>query len=307
MEKEVAIIGLGKMGANTARNLSKQDYHVVGYDQNINAMYGLSGEKVITPAYGLEEIPELLESKPRTVWLSLPKGEPIDETVDELTHLLEPGDTVIDAANAYWKNSQKRYERLQECDINFLDAGCSGGPEGALNGMSIMVGGDQDVFNHVEQLFADLSASNHYAYMGETGMGHLTKAVHNGIEYGMMQAIAEGLSTLKKHGVNPETAAEAWGDGCVIRSDLVDHTLDAFKEFGADLEDVSGRVPQGGTGKWAQEAAEERGVDTPVLDAAIHARKESWTHPTYTSKIVRAQRHSFGGHAVKDPEETGEE
>lgn len=320
MQNELGIVGLGKMGAALARQLLEKDWRVVGTNRSKEIVHTLADEAGMVPALSLAEVVENLAT-PRVVWLMLPSGSPIDEALEGtgdaagLLGLLEPGDTIIDGGNSDYHQTQKRYMHAKEHGIAYLDAGVSGGPGGARNGACIMVGGDRDAFSRVENLFADVSVPNGYAFFEGSGAGHFVKMVHNGIEYGMMQAIAEGFDILKHtpdFSLDLEQAAAIYNHGSVIESRLIGWMQSGFREFGIDLEAVSGSAGTGGgsagvsgPGPEAERtirAAEAAGVPARVIDDSVHIRLESRDNPSYQGKIINTLRNQFGGHIVKQIE-----
>lgn len=295
---EIGMIGLGKMGANLARQLHEKKWKVIGFNETPDATRELESEGILS-AYTLSDLVGAL-AEPRTIWLMVPH-EVVDHVLDELVPLLTSGDMVIDGGNSFYEESVRRSKKLAEKDIGFLDVGVSGGPGGAKNGACLMVGGETVRYGQYEHLFKDLSVPGGYGYMGESGAGHFVKMVHNGIEYGMMQAIAEGFSLLKQSRYHPDLAkvAEVYNRGSVIQSRLIGWLKDAFTLHGEDLEDVSGSAAQTGEGLWTVRAAQELNLKTDVIEGAVQFRTQSQRNPSYTGKIISALREQFGGHEVK--------
>jgi 6-phosphogluconate dehydrogenase len=209
---------------------------------------------------------------------------------------------VVDGGNSPYKDSIRRSKELEAMGIEFLDAGVSGGPAGARNGACIMVGGRKEVFQKLETVFRDLSVPGGYGYMGKTGAGHFVKMVHNGIEYGMMQALAEGFAIMKESdfGLELTRITDVYNHKSVIESRLVGWLQSAFHQYGEDLAGISGSAAQSGEGMWTVEAGKELGVPTPVIQGALEFRIESQTNPSYTGKLISAMRNQFGGHEVKE-------
>lgn len=295
---EIGIVGLGKMGANLAKQLVSKGWEVYGYNRTYNITKKYETEGIIG-TYSLKELVGKLQ-KPRTVWL-MTAYQAVDEVLKELVSLLETGDTVIDGGNSPYKESIRRSKDLDKKGINFLDVGVSGGPDGALNGACIMVGGKKELYEKYEPLFRNLSVKDGYGYMGTAGAGHFVKMVHNGIEYGMMQALGEGFEVLKKSPfkLNLGSIAEVYNHGSVITSRLVGWLAEAFDKFGDDLDSdecCSGEVSQSGEGQWTIDTAKELGVPVAIIEGAVEFRKRSQGNPTYTGQVVSAQRHQFGGH-----------
>jgi 6-phosphogluconate dehydrogenase len=238
---------------------------------------------------------------PRLIWIMV-SYQAVDPVLKELVPLLAKGDTVIDGGNSPYKESIRRSKELEARGIDFLDAGVSGGPAGARNGACIMVGGRKEVFQNFEALFRDLSVPDGFGYMGKSGAGHFVKMVHNGIEYGMMQSLAEGFAVMKASdfGLDLAKITDVYNHKSVVQSRLVGWLQSAFVQYGEDLKDISGSVSQSGEGMWTVEAGKELGVPTPVIQGAIEFRIQSQSDPSYTGKLVSAMRNQFGGHDVKE-------
>jgi 6-phosphogluconate dehydrogenase len=229
-------------------------------------------------------------------------GKPVDDVIGELIPNLKSGDTIIDGGNSFYKDSVRRAKELETKGIDFLDVGVSGGPAGARNGACIMVGGKREVFEKFENLFKDLATEEGYSYMGSSGAGHFVKMVHNGIEYGMMQSIAEGFTILKNSSFNLDLKkiADLYNHKSVVESRLVGWLEKAFKESGSELEGISGTAKQSGEGLWTAETAKEMNIPAPVIQASVDFRKESESHPSFAGKVLSAMRNQFGGHEVKE-------
>lgn len=297
-DMKLAILGLGKMGYNLTLNLLSHEHEVVAYDVEPKRADEL-GREGATPAYSVEEVIAKLDA-PRVVWLMVPAGEIVDELVDKLSHLLSAGDIVIDGGNSHYKQSLERYARLKEKGIHFLDAGTSGGMEGARHGACMMIGGDREAFDHIEPMIRDINVANGYLYAGEAGSGHFLKMIHNGIEYGMMQAIGEGFEVLEKSPYNYDFAevARVWANGSVIRGWLMDLTERAFRKD-ANLDEIRGVMHSSGEGKWTLETALDLQAATPVIAMSLLMRYRSLEPDTFHGKVVAALRNEFGGHAVE--------
>lgn len=296
--REIGIVGLGKMGSNLARQLHAKGYEVIGFNRSPDATKKLESEGVLG-AYSLREFIDKL-SKPRTIWLMVPYKS-VDDVLKELSPLLEKDDTIIDGGNSPYKESIRRSKELALKNIHFLDVGVSGGPSGARTGACVMVGGEKELYEKYERLFRDMSVSEGFGYMGTSGAGHFVKMVHNGIEYGMMQAIGEGFEIIKKSPFAPglHAVAEIYNHGSVITSRLVGWLADAYKKFGDELnaeECCSGKVSHSGEGQWTVDAAREFGVPATIIAGALEFRKQSQDNPSYTGQVVSALRHEFGGH-----------
>lgn len=296
---ELGYVGLGKMGYNMVQRLLEKGHRVVVYNRNPEPAQKIAQEGA-RPA---ESFPALVAGlrPPRLVWLMVPY-QAVDEVLQGMAPHFQRGDTVIDGGNSPYKESMRRSRMLEEKGIDFLDAGVSGGPGGARSGACIMVGGKQEVFRKFESLFRDLSAESGYAYLGGSGAGHFVKMAHNGIEYGMMQALAEGFAVMKASGLNLDLArtADLYNHRSVIESRLVGWLRSAFEQHGENLDGISGAVAQSGEGLWTVEAARELGVPAPVIEAALDFRTRSQSNPSYTGKIVSALRNQFGRHEVKE-------
>lgn len=298
----IGIIGLGKMGGNIARRLIAKQWKVVGFNRTPETTKELMSEGM-GGAYSLSEFADAL-SQPRTVWLMVPH-QTVDTVLAELIPLLSKKDTVIDGGNSPYKESIRRSNELAQKGINFLDVGVSGGPSGARNGACLMVGGEQKLYERYKRLFQDLSVENGYRYMGQSGAGHFVKMVHNGIEYGMMQAIGEGFEVMKKSSfpLDLHSVAEIYNHGSVIESRLIGWLSEAYSKFTGELnmdECCSGKVSHSGEGQWTVEAAKELDVPVAIIEGALEFRKKSQENPSYTGKVVSALRHQFGGHDTRN-------
>lgn len=295
---EVGIIGLGKMGYNLALNLKKNGHKVVAYDVSEENVKNII-EKEIEGVFSIEDLVSKLNNR-KIIWLMIPAGEIVDEVIKELLNYLSDRDIIIDAGNSNYKDSVRRYNYLKEKNIEFLDCGTSGGPSGALNGACLMIGGDEDIYNYCEEMFEDISVKGGYLYVGKAGSGHFVKMVHNGIEYGMMQSIAEGFEVLHKseYDIDYEKVAKLWNNGSVIRSWLMELVEIAFNKD-KNLESIKGIMQSSGEGKWTVETALDLQVPTPVIAMSLFMRYRSLEEDTFAGKIVAALRNEFGGHEVK--------
>lgn len=294
---KLAMIGLGKMGFNLAMNLIDHKHEVVAYDVDRDAVEKISAQGAIGAA-SLEEAIRQLET-PRIVWLMVPAGDVTENILSSLEDLLEEGDIVIEGGNSKYKDSIRRGNQLAAKGIHFLDCGTSGGVDGARNGICTMVGGDQEVFKSVEQIFKDTAVENGYLYAGKLGSGHFLKMIHNGIEYGMMQSIAEGFDILEKSDFDYdfEKVAKVWNNGSVIRSWLMELTENAFSKD-PKLETVRGIMNSSGSGKWTVETSLDLQVPAPVITMSLLMRYRSLEEDTFTGKVVAALRNEFGGHEI---------
>lgn len=294
----IGFIGLGKMGFNLVTNLINHGHTVVGYDINAALVEAIQGEGA-QGELTLEGLYKALPEK-RVLWLMIPAGPLVDTVIEQLLTIMQPGDVIVDGGNSHYKDSIRRHDYLQQKGIGFLDCGTSGGISGALNGACTMVGGDPDVIEPLHQVFRDISVPDGYLYTGPAGSGHFTKMVHNGVEYGMMQSIAEGFEVLQKSQFpfDFEAVAKMWNHGSVIRGWLMELTEDAFAKD-PKLESIRGRMFSSGEGKWTLETALDLGVPTPVIALSLIMRYRSLQDDTFTGKVVAALRNEFGGHAVE--------
>ncbi|MBY0163467.1 decarboxylating 6-phosphogluconate dehydrogenase [Cytobacillus firmus] len=298
---KIGMIGLGKMGLNLVQNLIHHQHQVVAYDLNTE-LVAQAAECGAEAAASTELLVAKLD-KPRIIWMMVPAGKIVDSVIESLTPLLESGDILIDGGNSHYKDSIARAARLAEQGIHYFDAGTSGGMEGAHNGGCFMIGGNRDVFSGIEPLFKDMAVESGYLYAGESGSGHFLKMVHNGIEYGMMQSIAEGFEVLEKSAFdfNYEDVARVWSNGSVIRSWLMELTQNAFSKD-PKLEGIKGVMKSSGEGKWTVETALEVQASAPVIAMSLFMRYRSLDQDTFHGKVVAALRNEFGGHAVEKSE-----
>lgn len=296
---KIGIIGLGKMGYNIALNLRNHGHEVIAQDQNPEVVATIGKEPGIYGEKTLKAVCQAFNNDRRVIWLMIPAGPPVDEVLEQISDLLNPQDILIDGGNSNYKDSRRRYELLKTKELNFLDCGTSGGTSGALNGACTMVGGDREVFDYCEQIFKDISIAGGYLYCGAAGSGHFTKMVHNGIEYGMMQSIAEGFEVLEQsdYDFDFEKIAALWDNGSVIRGWLMQLTANAFSKD-PQLSAIRGIMQSSGEGKWTLETALELGVPTPVIALSLMMRQRSLQEDTFSGKVVAALRQEFGGHAV---------
>jgi 6-phosphogluconate dehydrogenase len=294
---KLGMVGLGKMGYNLVLNLLDHGHKVVANDVNSEQVQKISSEGAIG-ASTLEELVQQLET-PRIIWLMVPAGDITESVLSRLEPLLESGDIIIDGGNSNYKDSVRRGKKLSEKGVYFFDCGTSGGVDGARNGVCTMIGGDKDAFKIIEPLFKDIAVENGYFYSGELGSGHYLKMIHNGIEYGMMQAIAEGFDILEKSefDFDYQGVAKVWNNGSVIRSWLMELTENAFSKD-PKLEQIRGIMNSSGEGKWTVETALDLQVPAPVITLSLLMRYRSLEDDTFTGKVVAALRNEFGGHEV---------
>ena len=295
---KIGLIGLGKMGYNLSLNLMDNHHEVVAYDVNKEAVEKLSNEGA-TGAFTVEELVNELPLSPKVVWIMVPAGEVTENVIAELKELLSEGDIIIDGGNSNYKESVRRAHDLQEKGIYFFDVGTSGGMEGARNGACTMIGGDSEVFRTIEPIFNDICVENGFMYAGKSGSGHFLKMVHNGVEYGMMQSIAEGFEVLEKSqfDFDYEAVARVWNNGSVVRSWLMELTENAFSKD-PKLDSIKGVMQSSGEGKWTVETALDLQTATPVIALSLMMRYRSLEEDTFTGKVVAALRNEFGGHGV---------
>ncbi|MEV5705895.1 phosphogluconate dehydrogenase (NAD(+)-dependent, decarboxylating) [Actinoallomurus sp. NPDC052274] len=288
---ELGMIGLGRMGGNMAKRIKQAGHTVVGYDR----------DPAVSDVGSLEELVQRLNA-PRAVWVMVPAGGPTRETVDRLGELLEAGDVVIDGGNSHYQDDQKHAELLAERGIGFVDAGVSGGVWGLQNGYALMVGGGDENVKQLMPIFEALKPEGEYGFVhaGAVGAGHFAKMVHNGIEYGMMQAFAEGWELLEASGVvnNVPETFRSWREGTVIRSWLLDLADRALKED-PELAHLKGYAQDSGEGRWTVQAAVDLAVPLPVITASLFARFASRQDDSPAMKMIAALRNQFGGHAVE--------
>ncbi|MES2953550.1 MAG: decarboxylating 6-phosphogluconate dehydrogenase [Patescibacteria group bacterium] len=285
---KLGYIGLGKMGANMVARLAEKGHECETYDTSGSGSTQSLSELVAAV------------SAPRLIWVMVPASA-TDGVIDQLAHLLSSGDTVIDGGNSFYKKSVEHAGRLARKGIEFLDAGISGGPSGARNGACVMIGGKKELFLRYEQLFRDISAPAAYAYLGPAGAGHFVKMVHNGIEYGMMQAIAEGFEVLHQSPMKLDLneITRIYNSGSVIESRLIGWLLEGYEKYGTELADISSTVAHTGEGAWTVEAAKELGVETPIIEGSLLFRKQSGDNPSYAGRVLSLLRALFGGHSAK--------
>lgn len=295
---QIGLIGLGKMGYNLALNLKRNHHSVTAFDINKVAMESITAEGVPTYSTVADLIGAMQGRK--VVWIMVPAGNTVDVILNNLKTYLKPDDIVIDGGNSFYKDTLARARELEKLGIHYLDCGTSGGVEGALHGVCAMIGGKKEAFDYCEPIFKSISVPNGYLYCGKVGSGHFVKMVHNGIEYGMMQAIAEGMEVLHKHDSSMDLAAVAkmWNHGSVIRSWLMELTQNALQKD-KNLQSIKGVMHSSGEGKWTIETALEMGVPTPVITMSLLMRYRSQQEDTFSGKVVAALRNEFGGHAVE--------
>jgi 6-phosphogluconate dehydrogenase len=297
---QIGIAGLGRMGMNMARRLLKGRHRVVAWNRTPAkvkeiAKAGASG------AYALSELVDSLR-KPRVVWIMLPAGRPTEDVIDALKGLLEKGDTIVDGGNSFYKDDVRRFDELRKLDINYMDAGVSGGIWGLKEGYCLMLGGDLKTYRKLLPALKTLAPKDGYLFCGPAGAGHFVKMVHNGIEYGMMSAYGEGFEIMNaspyaEH-MDFSKVARLWNQGSVVRSWLLELAESALKKD-PDLSGIEGHVEDSGEGRWTVIQAVESAVPAPVITASLFQRFRSRKEDSFSDRLLAALRNEFGGHAVK--------
>jgi|TARA_R110002096_G_scaffold415163_1_gene616723 6-phosphogluconate dehydrogenase len=295
---KIGYIGLGKMGMGMVKLLLEKGHEVVATDPNEAARKEAQAAGAETVS-NLDEFKEKLPGE-KFIWIMVPHNI-VDTVLSDLSTVLSAGDVIMDGGNSNFQETVRRGADLKQKGLVFMDVGVSGGPGGARSGACMMIGGARDKFEKYERLFKDLSVKGGYAYMGETGAGHFTKMVHNGIEYGMMQAIGEGFEILKasEFSLDLEEVSRIYNTGSVIESRLVGWLQNGYKEEGVELSAISGEVSHSGEGLWTVEEAKSKNIAAPVIEASLQFRIDSTGNPSYTGQVVSALRNQFGGHSVK--------
>ena len=301
---EIGMIGLGRMGGNMVQRLLNGGHRVVTYDRSAEAVVASQSQGAI----GVSSIEELVKTltAPKAVWVMLPIGQPTEDTINSLIPLLSAGDTVLDGGNANYKDSMRRAEKLAEHGIDFMDVGTSGGIWGLVEGYALMIGGKEDVFQRLEPIFQTLAPSKDQglSHVGPAGAGHFVKMVHNGVEYGLMQAYAEGFEIMeakKEFDLDLGQIAEGWRYGSVVRSWLLDLAAAALVED-PKLESLEAYVEDSGEGRWTVQESIDLAVPAPVITASVQARFRSRQEGPFGAKMLAALRNQFGGHAVRRTE-----
>ncbi|GAA0248472.1 phosphogluconate dehydrogenase (NAD(+)-dependent, decarboxylating) [Rhodanobacter caeni] len=298
---ELGMVGLGRMGANMAERLLRGGHSVTGFDPNAEARKALEG-KGAASADSLQALVQALPA-PRVVWLMVPAGSITDDTVNTLLSLLSPGDTVIDGGNSNYNDTLRRAALYREHQLHYVDCGTSGGVWGLAEGYSMMIGGDEAVVKRLQPIFETLAPGKDAGWgrVGPVGSGHFTKMVHNGIEYGMMQAYAEGFSILEhkqEFGLDLAQIGQIWREGSVVRSWLLDLTTDALTK-NPKMEGIAPYVADSGEGRWTVDEAIQLNVPAPVITLSLIARLRSRDTESFTDKLLASMRNEFGGHAIK--------
>ncbi|MBA2686497.1 MAG: decarboxylating 6-phosphogluconate dehydrogenase [Gemmatimonadaceae bacterium] len=295
----IAMIGLGKMGGNMTERLIREGHEVVVYDRSPEAIakYAALGAK---SAKSLDNLMSQLQS-PKVVWIMVPAGKPVDETITAVSGAMSPGDIIIDGGNSNFHDSKRRAAELAANKIEFIDSGTSGGIWGLANGYCLMIGASDSAFNVCEPIFKSLAPADGYAHVGPPGAGHYVKMIHNGIEYGLLQAYAEGyeiLNASRDFKLDLHQIAQVWNHGSVVRSWINELAERAF-EKDAELSELKGYVEDSGEGRWTVQEAIDLDVPAPTITLALLARLRSRQADSFSGKVIAALRNEFGGHAVK--------
>ena len=295
----IGFIGLGRMGANMVRRLVRDGHEVVAFNRTPERTREIMTEGV-DGAFSLDELVAKLPA-PRTVWVMVPAGDATEAMVTDLQGLMAPGDTIVDGGNTNFHDDVRRHATVAEKGLRYVDAGTSGGVWGLQVGYCLMVGGDRDAVEPLEPIFRSLAPTDGYAHVGGPGAGHYVKMVHNGIEYGLMQAYAEGFEIMHASDYELDLAAisELWMQGSVVRSWLLELAGRAFRANGQDLEHLKGWVADSGEGRWTVQEAIDKDVPAPVITLSLLTRFRSRQDDSYGAKVLAALRNEFGGHAVK--------
>ena len=294
--RDIGFIGLGRMGRNMVLNLLDKNYRVVAYNRTAEKVreiekHGAEG------AYSIKELADKLPER-KVIWIMIKAGKPVDSTIAALKQYLKEGDIIIEGGNSFYRDSMRRYKELKKLGIRFLDCGVSGGVEGARKGACMMVGGDREAFEEVENIFRDMCVENGYAYVGSSGAGHFVKAVHNAIEYCMLSGLGEGFDTLEKNreklSIDLKEVAKVYAHGSIIEGKLTKLLWEVFKESG--IEEIAGVVPKGETEEEMHELEKE--FNMRVLRESRLLRVRTRKKPSFAGKIIAALRKEFGGHKV---------
>jgi 6-phosphogluconate dehydrogenase len=302
---QIGFIGLGRMGANMVRRLVRDGHEVIAYNRTVEKAHELADEEraaghAIEAADTVAALVARL-AKPRVAWIMVPAGDATEAQIHELMEHLEPGDTIVDGGNTNFHDDVRRHAMLAEHGIRYVDAGVSGGIWGLANGFCLMVGGEREAVAPIEPAFRTLAPEDGYLHAGPPGAGHYVKMIHNGIEYGMMQAYAEGFEILHASDYPLDLAAisDLWNHGSVVRSWLLELAALAFTANGQDLANLKGWVADSGEGRWTVQEAIDRDVPAPIITLALQTRFRSRQDDSYGARVLAALRNEFGGHAVK--------
>jgi len=294
---KLGLIGLGKMGMNLALNMLDNNINVLGYDKYLSE----EGKSILKEVELVDSIKDMIKTMetPRAIWVMVPSGTVTETVLGELLNLLEEGDIVMDGGNSKYTDTMRRHQLFQEKGLHFLDVGTSGGQDGARNGACLMIGGEREVFSNMEPLFEAVSTKDGYSYMGKGGSGHYVKMVHNGIEYGMMQAIGEGFDLLEASNFDLDyrDVAKVWANGSIIEGLLMNTVVSAINKD-PKLDSIEGRVDDSGEGQWTIEEALKLKVSIPVIAQSLFSRYKSKDDKSFSEKVVASMRNEFGGHKV---------
>ncbi len=298
---EMGMVGLGRMGGNMVLRLMKRGHRMIAYDRSADAIKEKASQGAVG-AFTVEDFVKAFQSKPRVMWVMVPAGDPTTQAIDQLAALGDPGDIIIDGGNTNWKVAMGDAARVKAKGLHYMDAGTSGGIWGLANGYSLMVGGEKDTFDHCLPLLKDLAPDDGgLVYTGPEGSGHFVKMVHNGVEYGLMQAYAEGFQVMKLSkafpGMDMHAIAEAWRTGSVVRSWLLDLIARGLEQD-PELSTIKGYVEDTGEGRWTVEAAIDESVPVPIIAESLFARFRSRMENTFGDRMLAMMRNQFGGHAV---------
>jgi 6-phosphogluconate dehydrogenase len=295
---KIGFVGLGKMGGKMVERLLNHGHDVVVYNLTRKEV-DEAASKGAVPASDLKDLVSRLDGR-KLVWLMVPAGKPVEQNIDELLALLGPDDIIVDGGNSYWRETVERGKRVKEKGVHYLDCGTSGGVWGLQNGYCLMYGGDEEACGFAEPVFKSLAPENGYMRCGESGAGHMVKMVHNGIEYGMMQAYAEGFEIMKNspYGVDLGKVSEVWMQGSVVRSWLLELIGNAL-EGNENLDGIKDYVADSGEGRWTVQTAMDFDVPAHVITASLFARFGSRQESSYAMKLLAAMRNQFGGHEIK--------
>lgn len=297
---ELGFIGLGKMGMNMVERLLLDKHKVVAYSISETEV-AKAKEKGATASASINDMLNKLQGERKIIWLMVPSGKAVDENLDCLLQILKPNDIVIDGGNSFWKDSVIRSERALNHKINYIDCGTSGGVWGLQNGYCLMYGGNKEACDYIDPILKSLAPDNGKIYCGKSGSGHFVKMVHNGIEYGMMQAYAEGFELMKESGynLNLEEISKVWMNGSVVRSWLLELIGDALSD-NPDLDNLKAYVEDNGEARWMINTAVEKGVPVDVIAASLFSRFKSRQDNSFAMKLLAAMRNQFGGHSIKN-------
>ena len=303
---QLGFIGLGRMGANMVRRMVRDGHEIVAYNRTVEKAHELAGEEAgaghkLAAADSVAELVAKL-AKPRVAWIMVPAGDATEAQIKELLEHLEAGDTIVDGGNTNFHDDVRRHRELAQHGIHYVDAGVSGGVWGLANGFCLMVGGEREAVEPLETIFRSLAPVEGYIHAGPPGAGHYVKMVHNGIEYGLMQAYAEGFEIMhaSEYPLDLAAISDLWNHGSVVRSWLLELATLAFKANGPDLANLKGWVADSGEGRWTVQEAIDRDVPAPVITLSLLTRFRSRQDDSYGARVLAALRNEFGGHAVKN-------